>query len=510
MKYLTVICALCIILVLTSCSSPIVDQSMDSELIIEIPNDGKFSLEAQKIQKEINGNILEMFGYNGLFPGPVLKVKQNSKITITFKNYLDLPTTVHWHGVRIDNQFDGVPNVTQEPVLPGETFVYELKFPDDGVYWYHSHVRGDMQLEMGLYGNIIVEPAQKDYYNPVDNEEVILLDDIRLSEGQIEKFSLNKTNYALMGRFGNQMLVNGMTDYSVNIEAGKIVRLYVTSAANTRMFNFSIENTQLKVVGGDSGLYEKEFWADSVILAPGERAIIEVVFEKSGEYSLMHINPEKSYKMGVIQVSGEENSRKEFWTLRENFLISENIDLRKYIDTLPDFEIDLTMELSPMFAKMMMENDDMDMMEKDDMMSDMMGHDTKETIEWEDSMMKMNAMSTDKNTKWILKNKKTGKENMDAIYHAQVGDIKKIRLFNDPKSKHPMQHPIHLHGQRFLVLSVNGKDNSNLVWKDVVVVPKGATIDILVDVTNPGDWLFHCHILEHAEAGMKSLFKVQE
>ena len=549
MKYLTAICALCII-VLAGCGSPtgLIVTQLGSSQIVEIPHGGEFTLHAQKIQKEINGSIMGMFGYNGLSPGPLLKVKQNNEITIMFRNSLDLPTTVHWHGIRLDNQFDGVPKVTQEPVLPGETFTYVLTFPDPGVYWYHSHVRGDMQLEMGLYGNIIVEPAQEDYYNPVDKEEAILLDDIRLSEGQIEEFSLNETNYALMGRFGNQMLVNGMTDYSINLEAGKILRLYVTSAANTRMFNFSIENARLKVVGGDSGLYEKEFWADSVILGPGERAIIEAVFEKPGEYRLMHINPEKSYEMGVIHVSGEELTRKEFLTLRENSFISENIDLSAYVDSPPDFEIDLTMELSPMMANMMQgmdmkHEDDMveqdamsmksDMMEQNDtvmnskmmeqdamsMKSDTMEQDamdmksvmdTKDGIEWEDPMMKMNAMSNNNNTKWILRNKRTGEENMDAIYLARVGDIKKLRLFNDPKSDHPMQHPIHLHGQRFLVLSVNGEENENLVWKDVVVVPKGATVDVLIAVTEPGDWLLHCHILEHAESGMKSLFKVSE
>jgi FtsP/CotA-like multicopper oxidase with cupredoxin domain len=120
----------------------------------------------------------------------------------------------------------------------------------------------------------------------------------------------------------------------------------------------------------------------------------------------------------------------------------------------------------------------------------------------------MNAMSTSKNTKWIMKDKKTGKENMDIDYRVKVGDIKKIRLFNDPKSMHPMQHPIHLHGQRFLVISEDEKMNKNLAWKDTALVPKGSTVDLLVEFTNPGKWMMHCHVAEHLEAGMMSMFIV--
>ena len=200
--------------------------------------------------------------------------------------------------------------------------------------------------------------------------------------------------------------------------------------------------------------------------------------------------------------------------------------MREYFDAPPDFEIDLTVEMSEMMTGMMaeIEKDMMDgmMEERDDAiiekgmsMQDMTREDgmnmhgmPKEGIEWEDEMPKMNVMATDKNTKWILKDKKTGKKNMDLGYQVRVGDIKKIRFFNDPESPHPMQHPIHLHGQRFLVLSVNGEENTNLVWKDTVLVQKGATVDILVDFTNPGDWMFHCHISEHLTAGMMGVFRV--
>ena len=98
---------------------------------------------------------------------------------------------------------------------------------------------------------------------------------------------------------------------------------------------------------------------------------------------------------------------------------------------------------------------------------------------------------------------------MDINYKVKKGEIKKIQIFNNPKSMHPMQHPIHIHGQRFLVLSVDGRENENLAWKDTVLVPAGSTVDILVDFSNPGTWMMHCHIAEHLHSGMMSAFTVE-
>ena len=131
-------------------------------------------------------------------------------------------------------------------------------------------------------------------------------------------------------------------------------------------------------------------------------------------------------------------------------------------------------------------------------------------MEWEDDMFMMNSMSNSDNTKWVIRDAKTGKENDDLVYKVVVGDIKKIRIYNDPNSMHPMQHPMHLHGQRFLILSQDGVPNENLVWKDTVLVSKGSTVDILVDFSNPGQWLLHCHISEHMESGMMTSFSVSE
>lgn len=130
-------------------------------------------------------------------------------------------------------------------------------------------------------------------------------------------------------------------------------------------------------------------------------------------------------------------------------------------------------------------------------------------IEWEEDNTAMNSMSNPEMMKWVIQDEDTSKKNMDIDWKFKVGDKVKIKITNDPNSMHPMQHPIHFHGQRFLVLSTNGKPNDNLVWKDTTLIQNGDTVEILVEMTNPGEWMAHCHIAEHLEASMMFGFKVE-
>ena len=132
----------------------------------------------------------------------------------------------------------------------------------------------------------------------------------------------------------------------------------------------------------------------------------------------------------------------------------------------------------------------------------------KDGIEWEDEGH--TGEETNDQISWVILDQATNKMNMDIDWKFKVGDKVKIRIFNDPHSMHPMQHPIHFHGQRFLVLNKNGTEQKNLVWKDTVLVPAGEYADILLDVSNPGEWMAHCHISEHLEAGMMFPFTVEK
>ncbi len=478
--------------------------------VIELSDGDFFKLEAKPVVKDIDGNMIRMYGYNGQIPGPLLKVKQGSEIFVDFTNNIDLKTTIHWHGLRLDNDSDGVPGITQEPIEPGESFLYSLKFPDDGIYFYHPHIKTGLQMELGLYGTILVEPVSFDY-NPVDKEIVLTVDDIKIVDGDVDVFSKDHVNHSLMGRFGNTMFVNGETDYILDVKEGEIVRFYLVNPANTRIFNFSIQEHQLKLIGSDIGRHQRESLVDSVMIAPGERQIIEVLFDSPGAFTILHTTPEKNYILGTINVKASSNSSNEFsfYNLKENEDVVAGFEpFKKYFLKPPDLEINLTLETSMMMEEMEQNDKMMEEMEPGDKMmeemepGDKMMEEMEHAIEWEDVMPVMNRMSTNENTKWILRDKDSGKENYDIGYQANVGDVKKFRFFNDPNSAHPMQHPIHLHGQRFIVVSENGNTNDNLVWKDTVLVPAGSTVDILVDFTNPGVWVMHCHILEHAESGM--------
>lgn len=456
-------------------------------------------LEINPIKKIIDSKEIRMYGYNSQIPGPLIKVKQGETIYVNVTNNLDMETTVHWHGVRLKNEFDGVPMITQEAIWPGKSFLYELTFPDAGIYWYHPHVREDYQQELGLYGNIFVMPEKEEYYNNVNREEFIFLDDIQLSGNDITPVFKDKTNQVLMGRFGNVMLINGQQSYDLTVKKGDVVRFYLTNAANTRLFNFSIEDTKLKAIGSDGGNYEKEFFANSVIITPSERSVIEALFDKSGEYKILHVNPDKTYILGNVKVLDEEtnaNYSSQFSIVKENRYVKEEVEQYKiYLNEEPDVNLKLDVDLPGM--RMMGQHIQMN-------------HADKSGLEWEDVMRMMNLGSSSNTIDWKITDVKTGLSNMKIQYKWKIGDKVKIRVVNDPSSPHPMQHPIHLHGQRFLVLAVDGAPNENLVWKDTILVPTGKSVDILVDMTNPGKWMTHCHIAEHLSDGMMFEFEVEE
>ena len=161
-----------------------------------------------------------MLSYNGSIPGPVLKVKEGSEIVVNIENQGDHATTVHWHGLRLDNRYDGT-HETQPLIEVGETFSVHCQFPDPGVYWYHPHVREDYGQELGLYGNVLVEPADPDYWPPANRELAITLDDILLEDGKVAPFRRAETTHSAMGRFGDLMLVGGETDLSLTGQVGR-------------------------------------------------------------------------------------------------------------------------------------------------------------------------------------------------------------------------------------------------------------------------------------------------
>lgn len=402
----------------------------------------------------------------------------------------------------MDAMFDGT-HVVQHEIAPGQNFTYTLKFPDAGMYWYHPHVREDFQQELGLYGNYLVEPADSNYWSPVNREVPLFLDDILIENGKI-LLSKDSADRTLMGRFGNVMLVNGETNYSLSVHKGEVVRFYITNSANVRPFNISINGARMKLVGSDGSAYENDRFVDSVLVNPSERAIVEVLFPSSGTFQVLHTTPEKRYVLGTVSVSPESATVSRidsFNTLKTHTETVESIHaVRQYIHKDIDKQLLFTFGMGGGMrgGGGMMSGGGMGMMNT-----------SQGGIEYEDTNPSANKSSTESTVMWNIIDRATGRMNEDIYWILKKGVPIKIRVTNNRMMMAAMQHPVHFHGQQFLVTAVNGVENTNLAWKDTVTVPSGESVDILLYPTNPGEWIAHCHIAEHLTSGMTMRFRVE-
>src|SRR5262245_8400876 len=293
--------------------------------VIELHDGGEFELEIVPVKKQIGDATVRMLAYNGSVPGPTLKVPQGATIRVPVTSHGDIEATVHWHGLRLENRYDGTHD-TQAPIPVGETFTYEVNVPDAGAYWYHPHIREDYGQELGLYGNILVTPSEADHWPAVNRELVLTLDDILIEEGQIAPFREEETTHVAMGRFGNVMLVGGEPELQLEAKRGEVMRFYFTDTANTRVFNVTLPGAQMKLVGADAGHYEREELVEEVLLAPSERVVVDVFFPDAGEFELQHRTPQHTYRLAAIAVGDEEaqpSCADEFGRMRTNADMAE-------------------------------------------------------------------------------------------------------------------------------------------------------------------------------------------
>jgi FtsP/CotA-like multicopper oxidase with cupredoxin domain len=509
--------------------------------LVELADGDTFDLRIAPVAKTLGDCRVRMLAYNGSIPGPTLRVPQGAEVGVRVRNDADVEATVHWHGLRLDNAYDGVPHETQAPIPVGGEFTYRVRFPDPGLYWYHPHIREDYGLDMGLYGCLVVVPAEDGYWPPVNREVVVTLDDVLIEDGQIAPFHHAGPTHVAMGRFGNVMLTAGQARFELDARVGEVVRLYLTNTANTRIFNIALPGARMKLVGGDSGRYEHETFVEEVLLAPSERAIVDVLFDTPGSVPLEHRTPGHAYDLGTIVVDDdpiEEPLVRDFELLRTSAELAAE---RARVDAARERAPDKTLAFESLMPLLYGDQSTAaasswtcpmhpDVVTSEPGTCPSCGmklipqaagavassghshdHDTADGLEWEDLMPEINRASDSSNMIWKLVDRDSGKENWEIEWAFRVGDQVKIRLVNDMEQDHPMHHPFHIHGAgRFLVISRDGAAEPNLVWKDTVLVRAGETVDILLDVSNPGRWMAHCHIAEHNQSGMMFSFPVSD
>lgn len=398
----------------------------------------------------VEGGSTPVWAYNGQVPGPLIQARVGDTLRVIFTNDLPDPTTIHWHGLRIDNAMDGVPAV-QDPIQPGETFTYEFVLPDAGSYWYHPHIRGHEQVDRGLYGPLVVHEAEEP---AVDRDRYFVLDDVALQEnGRHYQFSTGGMD-GMHGRHGNVLLANGETEMLRDtVRPGTVERWRVVNTANARLMYADVRGADWRVVGVDGGLLEEPYTTDRLRLPVGRRFDLEVIPRADAE----------TLKLRVL-VPGQ--------TGFDRFPMFEAaIDGAPAGSSVPEWPAMTMDEVLP----------------------------TTQEIEVDLDIGSGGMMGM----AWTI-NGQTYVEG-DAI--PVVGNTPThIRL----RDLSGAGHPFHLHGQFFEVLSRNGAESDVPGPLDTIHVGGDDELELYTTFDNPGLWMGHCHILEHAELGMMTSFDVSD
>jgi FtsP/CotA-like multicopper oxidase with cupredoxin domain len=443
-------------------------------------------LEARETDWEYApGRSLPGMGFNGSFPGPLIEAEVGDTIRARLTNSLSQRTTIHWHGLRVPASMDGTESV-QSGVEPGTSFDYEFSVPDAGTFWYHTHVNETEQLERGLYGPLVVRgPGEP----KLDAERVLMLDDLKLDdEGHLSPFGDDHELHE--GREGDVRLVNGRQEPELEIAAGQVERWRVVNAANTRFVRLSIGGRPFSILGSDGGLIGAPVEATEVLVTPGERVELAVgPFAEREELELEAL----PYDRG----RGEPR-RERFATIRVGPARTSSAHLPSVLREITPLAGEGAEPTRTVSMKALMHG----------------GHGQRD-----DDVRVGPARASSAHLPAVLREitplagegaEPTRTVSMKALMHGghgqrdddvRVGELQVWDLVNETSQ----DHPFHLHGFFFQVLS----DGEGLGWKDTVNVPQKAQVRIawLAD-DRPGEWMYHCHILEHHAMGMMAHFRV--
>ena len=411
----------------------------------------RVDLEAREADWEFTpGTVTRIWGFNGQVPGPVIEARVGDVLEVRLTNHLAEPTTIHWHGMRLSAAMDGT-DMVQHPIAPGETFTYRFPLPDAGTFWYHPHSNETVQLERGLYGALIVRGPNEP---ELDAERVLVLDDVALDKsGQVKPRGWLIEHHD--GRQGSTRLVNGRREPELRIAAGQVERWRIVNASSARYVRLSIGGRPFTLIGSDGGLIDAPVTVTEVLLTPGDR--VELAVGPFAEGEVLSVDALRYDRRTMARPHDER-----FATLR----VGPDAPSRAAIPSkLREIEPLVTDEVPPnrevhLGAKLSLRH-------------------------MVDFVVNKESHHRDKPVK--------------------VGELQVWDIINDTL----MDHPFHLHGFFFQVVAVNGEPPAYRPWEDTVNVPPRARVRIAwIPDDRPGEWMYHCHILEHHESGMMGHFAV--
>lgn len=435
---------------------------------------------------EAGGAKTPIWGFNGVVPGPLLRVKRGQQIDVSVTNHLQQSTSVHWHGLRIDNAMDGVAGLTQAPIEPGETFDYSFKPPDAGTYWYHSHQRGWEQVARGLYGPLIVD---EDEIADFDRELLILADDWRLrDDGGFDESSFgNIGERAHGGRLGNVLTLNGKPYETLKVQTGERVRLRMINCANARIMQFRLAGVAAWIVALDGQpIAPLRLGENALRLAPAQRADLafDVTSAAGSELAISEVSGQEPLVAGYLQVDEPDGKAREP-SKEAPQLPSNNVPM-------PDVKAARIIELNMTGGAMRF----------------------LQSAIFKGKTVDGRTLAREHGQAWAM-NGVAGTA-LEPLFSAAQGESIIIRIKNDTMWPHAM----HLHGHHFVEWA--RKPVSNLDYsiaggaaskasplRDTVLMQPDETVDIGFFADNPGSWLLHCHMLEHMAGGMVTWFEVK-
>jgi FtsP/CotA-like multicopper oxidase with cupredoxin domain len=417
------------------------------------PHIVEIDLDARTADVDIAGKPVHVWTYNGSLPGPLIRASVGDRLIVHFTNRLPSPTTVHWHGIRVPIEMDGVPGISQEEVKTGESFTYDFVLRDAGLYWYHPHVMSAAQVGAGLYGALLVEDPNDGVGVP--DQVTLVLSDLGFDKnGDPDPADTGGSAGMVFGREGEFLLVNGKNHPVLTARAGASQRWRIVNTAKSRFFLLNLEGQNFHVIGSDGGLLERPTDTDELLITPGER--VDVIVQPTGKPGGSIMLRAMLYNRGYGSV--------EYRTIEDLMTVQFSKDAAVKRAPLPATTRAITAATAAGAT----------------------------TVNFSLTLPKIE----NRKPEFRVNDKPFWQAEP---YHAKIGESQVWVVKNDTD----WDHPFHLHGFFFQVLDDRNEPVRPLALKDTVNVPMKTTVRLLVTFDErPGEWMFHCHILDHADGGL--------